>query len=207
MTSKPNDVRVSRELLPCPFCGSLDVKIATDDGIHFAQCCKCEATGPTGFKRGDEGDADWNNRAQPADQQGEPVLYQIRSKTDRPGSQWTPWRECTDEERAMHSCEAGAFNRFGIMREIRALCVQPATAKVDEQAEFDKAWPNISLGGVENGWRGVALAAWKARAKLNGVSKVLLPDHKDSDLRSSVYGYARGWNACLDEVAKLNTPQ
>ncbi|HEY0287052.1 MAG TPA: hypothetical protein VGC62_08585 [Pseudomonas sp.] len=54
-------------MLPCPFCGSTDIKTVVDDGIHFEQCCKCEATGPTGFKRGDEDDADWNTRAAPAE--------------------------------------------------------------------------------------------------------------------------------------------
>lgn len=57
---------------------------------------------------------------QPADQlKGEPVAYQIRSKTDRPESQWTPWRECCETTRAMHSHEVGRFNQHGIMREIR----------------------------------------------------------------------------------------
>lgn len=49
--------------LPCPFCGSAKIKTVVDDGIHFDQCLKCEATGPTGFKRGDEDDANWNTRA------------------------------------------------------------------------------------------------------------------------------------------------
>lgn len=34
--------------------------------------------------------------------------------------------------------------------------------------------------------------------------KVVMPDHRESDLRSPVYGYARGWNACLDEFERLN---
>lgn len=34
---------------------------------------------------------------------------------------------------------------------------------------------------------------------------VVLPEHRDSDLRSPVYGFAKGWNACLDEVNRLNT--
>lgn len=55
------------ELLPCPFCGSADVKTVVDDGIHFEQCSKCEATGPTGFKRGNEDDRNWNTRVAPAE--------------------------------------------------------------------------------------------------------------------------------------------
>ncbi|MEE4662823.1 hypothetical protein V2L09_02675 [Pseudomonas alliivorans] len=113
---------------------------------------------------------------QPADQQGEPVAYQIRSKTDRPGSRWKPWRECTDEERAMHSFEAGSFNRFGIMRELRALYAQPATAKVDEKAEFE-LWADRHFASADyscnyagvylKDWMRHSFAAWQARAKLN----------------------------------------
>lgn len=32
----------------------------------------------------------------------------------------------------------------------------------------------------------------------------VMPEYRDSDLRSPTYGFARGWNACLDEVARLN---
>lgn len=34
---------------------------------------------------------------------------------------------------------------------------------------------------------------------------VVMPEHRDPDLRSPVYGYARGWNACLNEFARLNS--
>jgi|GEM_PF-5196041 len=68
---------------------------------------------------------------QPAQQgQGEPVGYQIRSITDRLGSQWTAWRPCCDTERAMHSPEAGSFNRFGIMRQIRPVFAHADPAEV-----------------------------------------------------------------------------
>lgn len=36
---------------------------------------------------------------------------------------------------------------------------------------------------------------------------VVMPEHRDSDLRSPTYGFARGWNACLDKVADLNPVQ
>ncbi|KAA5842302.1 hypothetical protein F2A37_16690 [Pseudomonas chlororaphis] len=57
--------------------------------------------------------------------QGEPVAWQMRRKTDRHGSQWTPWKECCDMDLAMHSAEAGKFNRFGILREFRPLYDSP----------------------------------------------------------------------------------
>lgn len=56
----------------------------------------------------------------PAEQHhGEPVGYQQRTMTDRPGSQWTPWRECCGATRDRYSHEVGHFNQHGIMREIR----------------------------------------------------------------------------------------
>lgn len=34
---------------------------------------------------------------------------------------------------------------------------------------------------------------------------VVLPEHRDSSLDNPNYSHARGWNACLDEVTRLNT--
>ena len=78
-------------------------------------------------------------RHQPAQPQGEPVAWQIRTKTNRDGSTWTEWTQCNEMERALHSHEAGKFNRFGVMREIRPVYAeQPAQVAVDEIAEFSK---------------------------------------------------------------------
>jgi hypothetical protein len=74
--------------------------------------------------------------------QGEPVAYQIRSKTNRAGSQWTPWRECCDTTRAMHSHEVGRFNQFGIMREIRPVYTHVDPAEIErlrEELRVEKA--------------------------------------------------------------------
>lgn len=156
MTTKPKSY-TTPELSPCPFCGSSDVKIVTDDGIHFAQCCKCEATGPTGFKRGEEGDADWNNRTQPADQQGEPYAYayehdgMIHNELHPPTLTVSRWPEVKEP-----------FTEIALYRQ-----AQPATAKVDEYEEFEKAYQSV----IDNGWINVkhmARQVWQARAKLNG---------------------------------------
>ncbi|MGX0957443.1 Lar family restriction alleviation protein [Pseudomonas viridiflava] len=142
MNNKPNDV-----LLPCPFCGAGDVKIVTADGCHFAQCRKCEATGPTGFKRGDEDDADWNSRAQ-----AEPV----GQWSDDDGISW-----CDGNESSLASARATGWLTRTLYRH-----AQPATAKVvlPDRRELSQSTPYLSD-----------------------------LDHE--------------WNACLDEVAKLNTPQ
>ncbi|RDL18474.1 hypothetical protein D884_03295 [Pseudomonas sp. URMO17WK12:I10] len=83
---------------------------------------------------------------QPAQQgQGEPAGYQIRSKTDGFGSQWTPWRECCDTERAMHDHEVGRFNQFGIMREIRPVFASAAGPAEVERLRIE----NVRLNGLK----------------------------------------------------------
>ncbi|MBA6043871.1 hypothetical protein [Pseudomonas lactis] len=63
--------------------------------------------------------------------QGEPVAWQIRTKTNREASTWTEWTQCNEMERALHSHEDGKFNRFGVMREIRPVYAeQPAPVAV-----------------------------------------------------------------------------
>ncbi|MDD2114224.1 hypothetical protein NP554_20805 [Pseudomonas asiatica] len=67
--------------------------------------------------------------------QGDPVGWQVRSKTNRPESQWTPWKECCEMTRAMHSHEVGRFNQFGIMREIRPVFASAANPGEIERCE------------------------------------------------------------------------
>ncbi|MCE0944067.1 MULTISPECIES: hypothetical protein [Pseudomonas] len=67
--------------------------------------------------------------------QGEPVAWQVRSKTNRPESQWTPWKECCEMTRAMHSHEVGRFNQFGIMREMRPLYSHADPGEVERLTE------------------------------------------------------------------------
>lgn len=112
---------------PCPFCGGQvdPTGWLRNDGVQGPECENCGATAPTL--------ALWNCRRPAQQHQGEPVGYQIRSKTDRPGSQWMPWRECCDTERALNSHEVGRFNQFGIMREIR-----PVFASAADPAEVGR---------------------------------------------------------------------
>lgn len=73
---------------------------------------------------------------------GEPVAWQIRTKTNRVDSNWTEWAQCSDMERALHSHEVGKFNRFGIMREIRPLYAdQPAPVADGASSDKYKAEP------------------------------------------------------------------
>jgi Lar family restriction alleviation protein len=47
-------------LLPCPFCGSVDVGFSAEDGHDFVVCSNCGAEGPFGYKTGI---AAWNQRS------------------------------------------------------------------------------------------------------------------------------------------------
>lgn len=66
-----------------------------------------------------------------ATEHGQPVGWQMRRKTDRPDSQWTPWGECCATTYALHSAEAGRFNRFGIMREFRPVYTHADSGEVE----------------------------------------------------------------------------
>lgn len=46
------------ELLPCPFCGSANLKSGGDDKVVSTWCLDCEATGPNHY-----GKTEWNTRA------------------------------------------------------------------------------------------------------------------------------------------------
>jgi transcription elongation factor Elf1 len=47
-------------LLPCPFCGSVDVGYSSEDGHDFVVCSNCGTEGPFGYKTGI---AAWNQRS------------------------------------------------------------------------------------------------------------------------------------------------
>ena len=115
-------------------------------------------------------EAHWPNRlrailAQPADQQGDPV-YQSRY----PGGGWVDIKE---DQREWASSLPHTEQRT-LYRQ-----AQPATAKVDERAEFEKwvqgtwGFPSTQLCLLSGPdlWK-----VWQARAKLNGESKVVLPE-------------------------------
>lgn len=54
-----------------------------------------------------------------------------------------------------------------LMRKAAPVAVEQTTcALTDEMALFEKHWPEIHSSGINKGWRGVALAAWKVRAAI-----------------------------------------
>ncbi|QOI04568.1 hypothetical protein [Pseudomonas savastanoi] len=72
MSNETNDVRSPCELLPCPYCGRAARYVAEDyvdnsgEPWPFAECDACNTGAPVEF---------WNKRAQPAEQQGEPSAW------------------------------------------------------------------------------------------------------------------------------------
>lgn len=112
-------VWILRALLDAPSCSTCnDTGRMHEPGCEPGACTAC-------FEK---------PAAQP---QVEPVAWQIRTKTNREGSAWTDWAQCSEMERALHSHEAGKFNRFGVMREIRPVYAeQPAPVAVVPEPSY-----------------------------------------------------------------------
>ncbi|MCH7420030.1 Lar family restriction alleviation protein [Pseudomonas mosselii] len=171
--NRSSNTEMVSELLPCPFCGQQDFLIERLDSDASVVICQgltgpheaCLARGPVGVEQ-DEGEEQpgrdkavelWNARAE--QHQGEPVGYQQRTMTDRPGSQWTPWRECCDATRARYSQEVGQFNQHGIMREIR-----PVFASAADPGELERL--RAELGEVKGEYDRSANKVAALRAQL-----------------------------------------
>ncbi|WP_122870677.1 hypothetical protein [Pseudomonas viridiflava] len=110
-----------------------------------------------------------------------------------------------------HGKRSDAFDKLSA--ELRAILAQPA----DQQGEpvactsCDGSGEYIDALGD---WRGYCCCPpgieLKARHAQPATAKVVLPERmreatEDSDIMIDCQN--EGWNACLDEVAKLNTPQ
>lgn len=141
-----------------------------------------------------------------AQHQGEPVAYQIRRRTDREDSAWTKWQECSEMERAMHSHEVGKYNRFGIMREIRALYAEQSAPVADHtQCEECKGWGyhenHHEGGGTECGECG-------GSGNASAAEMMVMPDRMKVEPFTTIdrgsKNYKAGYNAAIAEVAKLN---
>ena len=170
-TNKPDDVRMSRELLEkisamqwsgperieCRVAikSLLDAKPCQHEFIYYGtselprRCRHCDAEELRAIL------------AQPADQQGEPDFYEVSGNGVRPGLFYT---------RPDWAMEDPRYTVTPFWRS----AAQPATAKVTLRERLD------------------------------------IP-HRDefesADQHAAAVGEANAYNACLDEVAKLNTPQ
>ncbi|MDU8420271.1 hypothetical protein RYA60_18600 [Pseudomonas syringae] len=187
MSNEPNDARSPCDLLPCPYCGRAARYVAEDyvdnsgEPWPFAECDACNTGAPVEF---------WNKRAQPADQHAPfpgypPVPDDRKLPADQQGEP-VAWVECSpawlksggDCATASRMC----VGRHGISH-LHPAHAQPATAKADDQEEFE-AW---FLANVESD-EGLTLERSAAR-----------PDQYELDETAQIY---RGWLA----RAKLNTP-
>lgn len=136
-----------------------------------------------------------------AQHQGEPVAYQIRRRTDREDSAWTKWQECSEMERAMHSHEVRKYNRFGIMREIRALYAeQPAPVSMvmpELKTPYYKVVPT-KFGNKEGFWQ------------ITPDSSIVYDNRDEAQARADARNASRAQHffdslkPCLEEVARLN---
>ncbi|MCK0543525.1 hypothetical protein JTE78_12205 [Pseudomonas syringae pv. aptata] len=106
--------------------------------------------------------------AQPADQQGEPVAWR---GCNADGEVVTDWIDGSPPRRMVDlSGNQDAFDK------IELVYAQPATAKVDEKAEFEQ-WADRHFASADyscnyagvylKDWMRHSFASWQARAKLN----------------------------------------
>ena len=138
----------------------------------------------------------------------------------------TPHWDALDEDRIAATSELRALldadkvnnRQMGLIQFVEAHPIKPAAQPQGEPV----AWANWKVGSRSYvPYRTVGEArrcveASEISATQNGPYRVVplyaeqpapvalvLPEHRDSDLRSPTYGLARGWNACLDEVVRL----
>ncbi|WP_317002385.1 hypothetical protein RYH72_003059 [Pseudomonas syringae pv. actinidiae] len=189
----------STELLPCSFCGQQDAFVEQLDSDASVVICQglvgehaaCLARGPVGLREHELEDQpgrnaavrEWNRRAQPADLHAPfpgypPVPDDRKLPADQQGEPVAYW--------------ADAYGN---------------TIQADHKSH------NLRVGGtpamvVERYI--TPLYAQPATAKVVLPERLDLP-HRDefesADQHAAAVGEAKTWNACLDEVAKLNTPQ
>ncbi|UNB61884.1 hypothetical protein [Pseudomonas syringae group genomosp. 7] len=129
-------------------------------------------------------------------------------------------------ELLMQLLTVAAMSASAPYRELRALLDQPA----DQQGEPFAFISTVTLAVAED-IREYQFGVGRIGARLDrnerhciplylhaqpATAKVVLPErldlpHRDefegADQHAAVVGEAKAWNACLDEVAKLNTPQ
>lgn len=115
-----------------------------------------------------------------------------------------------------------SIHRFEALFELRALLAATPEQAVDGGEPVAYADPQAFI----NFTAGVATHEWMWAFSDNGLvplyrhaqppAKVALPERHDlphreefesADQYAAAVGYAKQWNACLDEVAKLNTTQ
>lgn len=164
MTIKPNSgtVNVSRELLPCPFCGGNSEVLDHADDCYFTLAAQLKTSSASDCSLAPAVLRAWNNRAQPADQQGEPVMKLEAEKLwggdgeyavsfVKPG--WL--KECREK--------GGTFLLYTQAQPATAKVVLPERLDIPHRGEFESA-----------------------------------------NQHAAAVGEAKSYNACLDEVSKLN---
>ncbi|ASN67353.1 hypothetical protein 7F11_20 [uncultured Caudovirales phage] len=125
----------------------------------------------------------------------------------------TPHWDALDEDRIAATSELRALldadkvnnRQMGLIQFVEAHPIKPAAQPQGEPV----AWLNVATGHVTTSavevmdWDDEKEQVQSLYAEQPAPVAVVLPEHRDSDLRSPTYGFARGWNACLDEVARL----
>ncbi|WP_024642841.1 hypothetical protein [Pseudomonas syringae] len=163
-------------LKPCPYCGRAARYVAEDyvdnsgEPWPFAECDACNTGAPVEF---------WNKRAQPADQQGEPVAI--------------------TELRHIFDSNKGADQTLVISKKLAAqlLAEQQATAKV--------VLPDSFMIVERSIWTEQQVAA--ATASITLIKNALGMADRDLALAAMDAAQCKAPDISLDEVIKLNSSQ
>ncbi|WP_439851113.1 hypothetical protein ACTACG_07130 [Pseudomonas syringae] len=123
------------------------------------------------------------------------------------------------------ACNGHVQEQAHALNQLRALLAQPADQQGEPvmRLEAEKLWVGdgeYTVDFVKPGWlkecreKGGTFLLYASAQP--ATAKVVLPErldlpHRDefesADQHAAAVGEAKTWNACLDEVAKLNTPQ
>lgn len=229
-----NKIEISRELLPCPLCGSSDVSLAwdvydTDRGRRTQsqiRCLGCRILTKT-FRSHAEARAYWNNRAAPAVERQVEIAGYATSSSRGYGS----WLFPTEQSAKPHL--KTALGGRPMAADVVPLYTSPpapvALTIPDECPHLivfdDTERENMLFGGA--GARLAALKTWEkismswnahlfVRVERNSRDDrypsaqaapvaVVLPDRMVvPDVHCPERINAQGWNACLDKVKEMN---
>lgn len=136
------------KLKPCPFCGSSEIELKVDDGLHWNRCMRCCAEGPTGSKYSDEEDVqyfDWNSRIAPATQQREADGWKL-VPVDPTEKMMRAWANANVYELTRHGVD---FSRREISFRANYAAMLAASPATGEQAQCERPQDFASLLGAE----------------------------------------------------------
>ena len=137
--------------------------------------------------------------AQPAAQhQGEPVAWQVRMKTNLTEAEWRPWVGCTKEFYDEFDGRPEP-NKFGIMREVRALHAHAGPAEA-ERLRRHKHEADVALAAATRLYKKHEATITELRAQLIELPEKLIAAIYIEQERLSAEGYLMDSDDCIKVI-------